>query len=73
LDPFLVEQSFLQDLQKIFSENFASLVKEIRRKRESPIPVLQTQSAFHQHAQRNVFRRRDVRQQRRCSPVAVHF
>ena len=32
---------------------------------ESPIRVPETQSAFHPHAQRNVFRRRDVRLQSR--------
>jgi hypothetical protein len=32
---------------------------------ESPFPVQQTQSAFHPHARRNAFRRRDARQQSR--------
>jgi hypothetical protein len=32
---------------------------------ESPIRVPQTPSTFHPHAQRNFFRRRDARQQRR--------
>src|SRR5215469_5671453 len=36
-----------------------------RQTRESPVPVPETQSAFHPRAQRNAFRRRDVRQQRR--------
>jgi hypothetical protein len=33
--------------------------------RESPISVPKARSAFHRHAQQNVFRRRDVRQQSR--------
>ena len=32
-------------------------------RRESPIPVPEMQSAFHPHAERNAFRRRDVRLQ----------
>ena len=36
-------------------------VKAILRKRESQIPVPQTPSVFHPHAQRNAFRRRDAR------------
>jgi len=44
-------------------EESCPLVKPIRGKRESPIRVLQTQSAFHPHAQRNAFHHRDVRQQ----------
>jgi hypothetical protein len=32
---------------------------------DSPLPVPQTQSAFHPHAQRNAFRPRDVRLQSR--------
>jgi len=31
--------------------------------RESPLPIPQTQSAFHRHAQRNAFRRRGARQE----------
>src|SRR5438876_12334023 len=45
-------------------EKSRQLGKTIRRKGESPIPVPQTHSAFHPHAQRNAFRRRDVHQQR---------
>jgi hypothetical protein len=37
------------------------LVKAIRRKRESPLQVLETQSAIPPRSQRNVCRRRDVR------------
>jgi hypothetical protein len=40
-------------------------VKPIRRKRRLQIQVPETQSAFHPNAQRNAFRRRDVRQQSR--------
>jgi hypothetical protein len=36
-------------------------VRETGRSPESPIRLPQTQSAFHRRAQRNVFRRRDVR------------
>jgi hypothetical protein len=32
---------------------------------KSPVPVRQTPSAFHPHAQRNAFRRRDARLQSR--------
>jgi len=46
-------------------EKSRQLGKLIRRKRESLIQVPQTQSAFHQHAQRNALRRRDARLQRR--------
>ena len=42
-----------------------SIVNTIRRERKSPIRVPETQSAFHPHAQRNAFRRRDVRLQSR--------
>ena len=38
------------------------LVEAIRRKRRSPIRVPQNPSTFHPPAQRNAFRRRDVRQ-----------
>jgi hypothetical protein len=41
------------------------LVKETHRTRRSQIQVPQTQSAFHLRAQRNAFRRCDVRQQSR--------
>jgi hypothetical protein len=37
-------------------EKIALLVKHNRRKRESPIPVPETPSTFHPHAQRNAFR-----------------
>ena len=47
-------------------------VKTIRRKRESPIRVPKTQSAFHPHAQRNAFRRRDARQQSRSFALGIH-
>jgi hypothetical protein len=40
-------------------------VKPIRRKRESQIRVPETRSTFHPYAQRNAFRRRDVRLQSR--------
>ena len=46
-------------------EKSRQLVKQIRRGIESPIPIRETQSAFHPRAQRNAFRRRDARQQRR--------
>jgi len=49
----------------VFCEKARHLVKTIRRKRESPIPVPQTQSTFHRRAQRNALHRRDVRQQRK--------
>src|SRR4030095_15381742 len=41
------------------------LVKHNRRNLESEIQAPQTQSAFHRRAQRNAFRRRNARQQRR--------
>jgi len=40
-------------------------VKGIRRKLTSLTPFHQTQSAYHPRAQRNVFRRRDAREQSR--------
>ena len=46
-------------------EKSRQLVKPIRRKLESPIPVPETQSAFHPRAQLNAFRRRDARLQSR--------
>jgi hypothetical protein len=44
-------------------EKSRPLVKTIRRKPELPIPAPETQLAFHPRAQRNAFRRRDVRLQ----------
>jgi hypothetical protein len=41
------------------------LVKAIRRKLESPIPVPETLSTFHLRAQRTAFRRRNERPQSR--------
>src|SRR5437773_11928825 len=52
-------------------ERFHSIVADrsraliLRSYGESPIRVPQTRSAFHPRAQRDAFRRRDVRQQRR--------
>src|SRR4029077_20646611 len=46
-------------------ETFCQPVEAIRRKRESLIQAPETPSAFHPHAQRNAFRRRDTRQQSR--------
>ena len=40
--------------------------------REPPIRVPQTPSAFHPHAQRNAFRRRDVHLQSSRSPFAIY-
>jgi len=37
------------------------------------IPVPETQSAFHPHAQRNAFRRRDTHQQRKTSELALRI
>jgi hypothetical protein len=39
--------------------------KSVRRNSESPIPIPETPSVFHPRAQRNAFRRRYVRLQRR--------
>jgi hypothetical protein len=43
----------------------AALKKGDKRQHELPLPVPETQSAFHPHAQRNASRRRDVRHQSR--------
>ena len=41
--------------------------------RESPIPLPETPSAFHPHAQRNAFRRRGARQQFRLfAPLGIN-
>ena len=54
-----------------FGKNRRQPVKAIRRKRESRIRVPETQSAFHPHAQRNAFRRRDVRPQSQIGTPSV--
>jgi hypothetical protein len=46
-------------------DDAGNVIETIRRKRESLIVAPRTQSAFHPLAQRNAFRRRDVRQQSR--------
>jgi hypothetical protein len=43
------------------------LVKHFCRKRESPIPIPQTESAFHRDAQHNAFLRHDARPRSRCT------
>jgi len=48
-----------------FYEQSDRLVKSIRDKPESPIPVPEMLSAFQPRAQRDAFRRRDVRLQSR--------
>jgi len=52
-------------------EKYASLSSQFAAEHGSQIPIPETQSAFHRHAQRSAFRGRDARQQA-LSPVANH-
>jgi hypothetical protein len=50
---------------RVFCENLPCFLEIIQREHESAIRVPETPSTFHPHAQRNAFRRRDVRLQSR--------
>jgi hypothetical protein len=61
VDFFFIDE--VESLRRRVLKKAWLLVKPIRRRRESPIQVPQTQSVSHPHAQRNAFRRRGVRLQ----------
>jgi hypothetical protein len=70
------EKSSALILDPFSDANFVKIspaCQENRGNRESPMPVPETQSAFHPHAQRNVFRRRDVRHKDVCLAAARIF